>query len=64
MSGNPRQHIKNKGFWDGGDAGHSTNKESSGRTSGLPGMRKTKRVGVTTDIDFPVEEVPEPNDRP
>ncbi len=56
MGGNPREHIKNKGFWDGGGQGHGTNKESAGRVSGLPGMRKPSRVGVNTDLEFPPED--------
>ncbi|HEX8152379.1 MAG TPA: hypothetical protein VF698_04595 [Thermoanaerobaculia bacterium] len=53
MAGNPREHVKDKGFWDGGDAARGTNKESGGRPSGLPGMRQPKRVGIRTDMDFP-----------
>ena len=53
MAGNPRENSKNKGFWDGGGAGHGTNKESSGRPSGLPGTRKPDRAGVNTDLEFP-----------
>ncbi|HEX7150061.1 MAG TPA: hypothetical protein VF618_01140 [Thermoanaerobaculia bacterium] len=60
MSGNPREHVKDKGFWDGGNAGHGTNKESAGRTSGLPGKRKNDRVGVRTDVEFPPEEITKP----
>ncbi len=56
MTGNPREHVKDKGFWDGGATGHGTNKESSGRTSGLPGTRKPRRVGVNTDIEFPPDD--------
>ena len=55
MNGNPRNHVKGKGFWDGGTAGHSTNKESSGRVSGLPGTRKPNRTGVSIDLEFPAE---------
>ncbi|HSP15433.1 MAG TPA: hypothetical protein VLV78_11840 [Thermoanaerobaculia bacterium] len=61
MSGNRREHVKDKGFWDGGAVGHGTNKESAGRTSGLPGSRKPQRVGVTTDIEFPPEKPAEPD---
>jgi hypothetical protein len=63
MAGNPREHAKDKGFWDGGAAGHGTNKESSGRPSGLPGTRAPKtRTGVKTDLDtFPAS--PESDDR-
>lgn len=53
MAGNPRESKKDKGFWEGGGAGHGSNKESSGRPSGLPGTRKQKRTGVTTDLEFP-----------
>lgn len=56
MAGNPREHIKNKGFWDGGASGHGTNKESSGRASGLPGVRKPQRVGINTDLEFPSDD--------
>ena len=58
MTGNPREHVKGKGFWDGGTPGHGTNKESSGRPSGYPGARKRTRVGVNTDIEFPPDEMP------
>ena len=37
MAGNPREHVKNRGFWDGGDPARGVNNESGGRTSGLPG---------------------------
>ena len=53
MVGNPRENVKGKGFWDGGGEGQGTNKEASGRASGLPGKRKASRVGVTTDVEFP-----------
>ena len=56
MAGNPRDHVKGKGFWDGGAGGHGSNRESAGRTSGLPGVRKPHRVGVNTDLDFPPED--------
>jgi hypothetical protein len=55
MAGNPREHVKDKGFWDGGDAARANNKESAGRPSGLPGLRKPKRTGVRTDLEFPQE---------
>jgi hypothetical protein len=57
MSGTPRDHVKDKGFWDGGSAGHGTNKESSSRASGLPGVRKPNRTGVRTDLDYPPTEL-------
>ncbi len=53
MAGHPRENAKGKGFWNGGSTGHGTNKESSGRSSGLPGVRKPSRAGVTTDLDAP-----------
>jgi hypothetical protein len=63
MSGVPRENAKDKGFWDGGASGHGTNKESSGRASGLPGRRTPSRAGVNTDIDFP-EDAPAKDERP
>lgn len=57
MAGNPREHVKDKGFWDGGGSGHGTNKESAGRPSGLPGARKPSDVGVRTDIEFPPDDI-------
>ena len=60
MAGNPRENVKDKGFWDGGAAGHSRNGEGSGRDGGFPGSRKPGRVGIRTDIEFPAEdEAPE-----
>jgi hypothetical protein len=59
MAGTPREHVKDKGFWDGGTAGHDRNGETAGRASGFPGMRKPTRVGIRTDIEFP-EELPAP----
>jgi len=52
MSENP-QHSNDKGFWDGGVAGHGTNKESSGRPNGYPGKRSPSRTGYRTDVEFP-----------
>lgn len=57
MAGNPREHVKDKGFWDGGSAGQERNSETAGRPSGFPGVRKTSRTGTRTDIEFP-EQVP------
>lgn len=59
MAGNPREHVKDKGFWDGGARGHGNNKESSGRPSGLPGTRKQNRDGVSTDLEFPPDAAAE-----
>lgn len=53
MAGNPREHIRDKGFWDGGASSHGHNRDSSGRASGFPGGRTPKKVGVRTDIEFP-----------
>ncbi|HYK00195.1 MAG TPA: hypothetical protein VE974_00430 [Thermoanaerobaculia bacterium] len=53
MAGNPREHVKDKGFWDGGTAGHSSNGQTAGRPSGFPGRRVPQRVGIRTDLDFP-----------
>jgi hypothetical protein len=53
MAGNPRDHVKGKGFWDGGSSARSENGQSAGRTSGFPGERKPSRVGLRTDLEFP-----------
>jgi hypothetical protein len=58
MAGNPREHGKDKGFWDGGTPGHSSDDQTAGRPSGFPGTRKTGRTGIRTDIDFPPPEEP------
>ena len=55
MSGTPRENVRNKGFWDGGAAGHGTNKEASGRASGYPGTRARSKTGHRTDVEFPNE---------
>ena len=60
MAGTPREHVRDKGFWDGGADGQDKNGETAGRASGFPGVRKQSRVGVRTDIEFP-EEKPAPN---
>jgi len=59
MAGTPREHVSDKGFWDGGSAGSDKNGETAGRTSGFPGLRKPSRAGIRTDIEFP-EETPVP----
>jgi hypothetical protein len=56
MAGNPRENVKDKGFWDGGGAGHGGNGESAGRPSGFPGRRAPSRTGVRTDLEFPSSE--------
>jgi hypothetical protein len=53
MAGNPRDHVKGKGFWDGGGGAQGGNGQSAGRTSGFPGRRTPKHVGLRTDIEFP-----------
>ena len=62
MSGTPREHVKDKGFWDGGVAGHGHNKESSGRASGYPGKRTRSKTGHRTDLEFPDEAEESPKD--
>jgi hypothetical protein len=57
MAGNSRENVKSKGFWDGGAAGHVSDSQHAGRTSGFPGSRKPeKRVGIRTDVEFLAEE--------
>jgi hypothetical protein len=56
MAGNPRENVKDKGFWDGGDAVHGMNRESGGRAGGFPGMRKPTVAGVKTDLEYPEPE--------
>lgn len=56
MAGNPREHVKDKGFWDGGAPGHTNDDQTAGRPSGFPGTRKPKRVGIRTDIEFPPDD--------
>lgn len=60
MGGNPREHVKDKGFWDGGAPGHSKDGEAAGRAGGTPGTRKPRKVGIRTDIEFPETEKSEP----
>ena len=62
MSGNPRENVKDKGFWDGGAAGHDMNKESAGRASGYPGKRTRSKTGHRTDLEFPAEADESPKD--
>jgi hypothetical protein len=56
MAGNPRENVKDKGFWDGGAPGQSENGQTAGRPSGFPGSRKPSRIGVRTDLEFPAQE--------
>ena len=51
MSGNPRENVKERGFWDGGLPGHGRDSETGGRTSGFPGTRFAKRTGIRTDLE-------------
>jgi hypothetical protein len=53
MAGNPRDHVQGKGFWDGGGGAQGGNDQSSGRTSGYPGTRSPKHVGLRSDLEFP-----------
>lgn len=62
MGGNPRENVKDKGFWDGGTNAHGTNGQSGGKATGFPGMRLPKRTGVRTDIEFPQDETTKKND--
>lgn len=64
MAGNPREHVKDQGFWDGGAAGRSPNGQTGGRPSGFPGVRKPQRVGVRTDIEFPTSDAADKSRRP
>jgi len=56
MSGNPREHVKHQGFWDGGTPGQSSNDQTAGRPSGTPASRNPGRIGIRTDLEFPPEE--------
>lgn len=51
--GNPRENVKDQGFWDGGAAAHGKDSETAGRPSGFPGSRKRVRAGIRTDLEFP-----------
>jgi hypothetical protein len=53
MAGNPRENVKDKGFWDGGAPGHSNDDQTAGRPSGFPGTRKPKKAGIKVDLEFP-----------
>lgn len=56
MASTPREHGEEKGFWDGGAGAHGHDGDTGGRTSGFPGTRKPKRVGIRTDIEFPPDD--------
>jgi hypothetical protein len=51
--GTAREHVKNKGFWDGGSKSHAGNGQSGGRASGYPGTRLPSTSGVRVDLEFP-----------
>ena len=63
MGGNPRENVKDKGFWDGGAAAHGKDSEAAGRPSGFPGSRKRVRAGIRTDLEFPPAEENEMDER-
>ena len=56
MAGNPRENVRNRGFWDGGGQGSNSDGQTAGRTGGMPGTRMRKKVGIRTDLEFPPEE--------
>ena len=56
MSGNARENVKNKGFWDGGAKAHAANGQSGGRASGSPGKRTPSKTGSRVDLEFPDTE--------
>ena len=58
MAGNPRENVKDKGFWDGGAPASGKSDQHAGRTGGFPGIHKPNKVGIRTDLEFPPEEVP------
>lgn len=53
MSGNTREQVVDKGFWNGGPA----MKESAGQTSGFPGRRTPNRTGFRIDLERPRPKV-------
>ena len=57
MAGNPRENVKDKGFWDGGGPAHGSDDQSAGRPSGFPGTRKPKRAGIRIDIEYPPKDL-------
>ena len=59
MAGNPREHVKDKGFWDGGAPAQGQNDQSAGRPSGFPGRRIPKRIGLRSDLEFPQQRAAE-----
>ncbi|MFZ2492496.1 MAG: hypothetical protein WA208_13525 [Thermoanaerobaculia bacterium] len=63
MAGNPREHVKGKGFWDGGGVGRARNGETAGRPDGFPGSLAPGLVGVRTDLEFDSEKPEETSER-
>jgi hypothetical protein len=63
MAGNPREHAKGKGFWDGGSAGQGTASEASGRARGHPGRKRITKEGVQTDVSKPRRSSPRKRNR-
>lgn len=63
MAGNPREHVKGRGFWDGGSKGQSSNGQTGGRPSGFPGERIPSRVGLRTDLEFPAASESDPKSK-
>ena len=63
MAGNPRENVKDKGFWDGGESAHGKDSETAGRPSGFPGSRKRVRAGTRTDMEFQEAIEKEPDER-
>jgi hypothetical protein len=54
MSGNPREHMKKKGFW-GGTPGQGSTQQSAGRDSGFPGARRISKFGIRIDLEEPAK---------
>ena len=60
MSGNRREQVQDKGFWNDGPA----MKESAGQSSGYPGIRVPKRTGFRIDLDRPMPKNVEKEEKP
>lgn len=60
MAGNPREHARKKGFWDGG-SGQGNTQESGGRNSGFPGVRKPNTQGIRIDLEQPAVDSKTPS---
>lgn len=59
MAGNPRENVKDQGFWDGGTPGRVGDGESAGRPNGYPGVRRPDATGIQTDLDAQDAPTPE-----